>query len=344
MPNYLSDGARVKMKQWHCHINGQKYGPVDEPTLKQWIAQGRLGKDDLVWTEGMAEWAKVSAVSELSGDATPPSVFSMVPASPPPGTGGSSLGAEITAMARNSLSGRWGLPIGFSFLLGLLMMAANIVPYIGVIALLIVMGPLELGRAIFFLAFTRGGGGDLGMLFAGFKNFGGALSTYLLVILYAYLWALAYSSAGIVLLIAGALAGGDGGSILIALGFIGLIPGYVAMVIAMLSYSQAMYIIADESSVKASAAIARSKKMMDGNKGRLFCLHLRFIGWSLLCILTLGIGYLWLMPYMSTSLAHFYDDLRPAQTQAVASESPAESQQLGPGSSEDSGPNIYTPS
>ena len=53
-------------------------------------------------------------------------------------------------------------------------------------------------------------------------------------------------------------------------------------------------------------AIARSKKLMNGNKLRLFCLQLSFIGWNLVCVLTLGIGYLWLMPYQNAAEAAFY--------------------------------------
>lgn len=47
-----------------------------------------------------------------------------------------------------------------------------------------------------------------------------------------------------------------------------------------------------------------------GNKWKLFCLGFRFFGWALLCILTLGIGFLWLFPYMIVSFAQFYDDLK----------------------------------
>ena len=56
-------------------------------------------------------------------------------------------------------------------------------------------------------------------------------------------------------------------------------------------------------------AIARSKELMDGNKGRLFCLQLSFIGWRLLCVLTLGIGYLWLAPYQNAAEAAFYREV-----------------------------------
>ena len=45
---------------------------------------------------------------------------------------------------------------------------------------------------------------------------------------------------------------------------------------------------------------------MQGNKWRLFCLELSFIGWGLLCALTLGIGSLWLRPYEEVARASFY--------------------------------------
>jgi len=51
---------------------------------------------------------------------------------------------------------------------------------------------------------------------------------------------------------------------------------------------------------------------MKGKKGKLFLLDLSFIGWFLLCILTLGIGLLWLYPYILTSRAAFYEDVKTA--------------------------------
>jgi uncharacterized membrane protein len=40
---------------------------------------------------------------------------------------------------------------------------------------------------------------------------------------------------------------------------------------------------------------------------------LRFVGWFLLCILTFGIGFLWLSPYIQVSYAKFYEDLKTNQ-------------------------------
>jgi uncharacterized membrane protein len=53
-----------------------------------------------------------------------------------------------------------------------------------------------------------------------------------------------------------------------------------------------------------------SKRMMKGNKGRLFCLHFSFFCWMLLGLLCCGIGILWVYPYMEMSKAHFYQELK----------------------------------
>lgn len=81
-----------------------------------------------------------------------------------------------------------------------------------------------------------------------------------------------------------------------------IIPGIIA------SYSYAMtgYILAEHPEITASEAIARSKEMMSGNRFRLFCLHLSFIGWAILCAFTFGIGNLWLTPYRQAAAAAFY--------------------------------------
>lgn len=57
-------------------------------------------------------------------------------------------------------------------------------------------------------------------------------------------------------------------------------------------------------------AIEKSKKMKYGYKWKRFCLRLRFIGWILLCILTFGIGFLLMIPYMHATFAKFYNDVK----------------------------------
>lgn len=84
------------------------------------------------------------------------------------------------------------------------------------------------------------------------------------------------------------------------------IPG----VIKSLAYSMVPYILNDYPELSANQAINLSKKMMKGHKLDLFCLILSFVGWSILNIFTVGIGTLWLYPYMYTSMAAFYQDVK----------------------------------
>lgn len=89
-----------------------------------------------------------------------------------------------------------------------------------------------------------------------------------------------------------------------------IIPG----IIASYSYAMTSYILAEHPELTAGEAIARSKEMMEGNRGRLFCLQLSFIGWDILSALTLGIGGLWLTPYKQAATAAFYREVSGTET------------------------------
>ncbi len=81
-----------------------------------------------------------------------------------------------------------------------------------------------------------------------------------------------------------------------------IIPG----IIAAYRYAMAPYIMAQNPDIGVMDAIGQSKEFMRGHKGRLFWLNLTFVGWVLLSVLTLGIGFLWLNPYMEAVQAAFY--------------------------------------
>ena len=85
-----------------------------------------------------------------------------------------------------------------------------------------------------------------------------------------------------------------------------IIPG----VIKAIAYSMTPYILKDYPELSPNQAINLSQKMMKGHKFDFFYLVLSFLGWALLCILTLGIGTLWLSPYVYTSFAAFYEDVK----------------------------------
>ena len=186
----------------------------------------------------------------------------------------------LMQMARKSLKEKWGLAVGtfvvYMLIIGAIQATTEFFPLAGLL-LLAISGPMALGIAIFSINISRNQDARLEQIFQGFNNFSTSLGAYLLMLLFIFLWTLLL-----------------------------IIPG----IIAVLSYSMTFYILADDNSIGAMEAIDKSKKMMDGYKWKYFCLGLRFIGWSLLCILTLGIGFLWLLPYMQVSMVKFYDDIK----------------------------------
>lgn len=97
-----------------------------------------------------------------------------------------------------------------------------------------------------------------------------------------------------------------------------IIPG----IIAAYRYAMAPYIMAQNPDIGVMDAIGQSKELMRGHKGRLFWLSLTFIGWVLLSVLTFGIGFLWLNPYMEAAQAAFYLE-RTDQLPSTHKNSPA---------------------
>lgn len=184
---------------------------------------------------------------------------------------------ELMRSARAALKGKWGLAIATFLVYMLITGGAGFIHEMAGLVSLIIGGPMALGAATFSLSIARGEDAQFEQLFDGMKDFVNAMATYLLMILFVVLWALLL-----------------------------IIPG----IIAALSYSMTFYILSENRSLKPKEALDASKLMMDGYKLKLFYLWLRFFLLALLCILTLGIGFLWLIPYIHVTMAMFYDDVR----------------------------------
>ena len=125
--------------------------------------------------------------------------------------------------------------------------------------------------------FTKGTLHEAGARFAPFKQYARTVGAVLLVFVYTLLWTLLL-----------------------------VIPG----IIKAYSYSMTFYILRENPEMTAGDAITASQKMMDGHKMDLFLLSLSFIGWAILASITFGIGYLWLIPYIYTAYAAFYETLK----------------------------------
>ena len=144
--------------------------------------------------------------------------------------------------------------------------------------------PLNWGVAVYFLNLIRNQDISVVRIFDGYKDFWRIFLAGLLVVVCELI--------GIMLLI---------------------VPG----IIAGLMLSQTCFILKDDPQVSATDAMKRSMEMMQGHKMELFKLWLSFIGWIILAVLTCGFGMLFLYPYMYTTLAHYYEDLKAEKQETV---------------------------
>jgi uncharacterized membrane protein len=186
---------------------------------------------------------------------------------------------ELRSDARGQLKGKWGISILALVVFYVVSGLPSAIPFLGPVISAIIGGPMLLGFTGFFIKTVRAEEASLENIFDGFKNFLPAFLVTLLMGIFTFLWSLLL-----------------------------LIPG----IIKGLSYSQSVYILYDNPEMKALDAITLSRKMMDGYKGKFFLMQLSFIGWCLLCPFTLFIGFLWLVPYIQTSNANFYEDVKAA--------------------------------
>jgi uncharacterized membrane protein len=189
---------------------------------------------------------------------------------------------DIMRFGRETLAGRWGMPVVATLIYIGIGALAGAFKGIGPIVTLIVGGPLALGWALFYLDYVRKNEPQIARLFEGFSFFVNSLVAYLLVALFTILWLLLL-----------------------------IVPGFVAA----MSYALTFFILADNPEMEGLAAIRESKAMMYGYRWKLTCLLGRFTGWFLLGIVTCGIGFLWILPYMMVSMAKFYDEVKAERAQ-----------------------------
>lgn len=191
--------------------------------------------------------------------------------------------------ARLALSGNWGTAIIISIILVVVNIAIN---YIGgkvssiqtffinfstTSFLTILIAPLKFGVDWTFLNLVRSIEFKIESIFDPFKtDFIKCILASLLQWVYIMLWSLLF-----------------------------IIPGIVMGI----AYSQISFILKDQPDLSITEVLVLSKKMMNGYKWKYFCMMLSFLGWAFLSILTLGIGFLWLTPYISATSAEFYNDL-----------------------------------
>ncbi len=157
---------------------------------------------------------------------------------------------------------------------------------IGMLLWLLFLVPLTYGFELCFYRFKKGREECVAEMFrASFKeDYGRSLGTMLLVKVFLMLWTLLF-----------------------------IIPGIVKWY----AYSMTVFIAEDEPQLSPMECIDKSMAMMKGHKWQLFLLDLSFIGWFILCMLTFGIGFLWLTPYQGMARVVFYEQLKAAENQPM---------------------------
>ena len=229
--------------------------------------------------------------------------------------------SELRAIARRNLEGTWGISVGVALvaaLLGGLIVGTGsninfnfnedtvrnlppifwtvLLPLVSVAGLLgivsfILGGTVELGYAKFLLKQYDRKQLQFSDLFSQFERFGTGFAQKFLRTLFTVLWSLLF-----------------------------IIPGIVKG----LSYAMTPFILEEHPEMTASEAIKASMRLMDGHKMDLFILGLTFIGWQILACLTMGIGFLFLNPYMNAAYAAFYRSISTGRQEARAYAPPVE--------------------
>lgn len=200
--------------------------------------------------------------------------------------------------ALDTIRGKWGSIIGaivVYFLITVVLSMnlhlerlgplAVVVIFIFFIVRICITPTLVVGLNTYLLKFSRNQEVGINTIFEDFKAFPKMRKNFNVVFLraiYTFLWTLLF-----------------------------IIPG----VIKAISYSQTLFISIENPELSANDAIVKSMEMMKGHKAKYFSLGLSFLGWFILGILSLGIGFIWIVPYMYVTTAKFYEDLK---SQAVA--------------------------
>ena len=185
--------------------------------------------------------------------------------------------AELKTAAKEQIKGKIGIIFVMFLIIFAIFFVCAFIPILGPIATFIITPAFSLSFCIIFLKLTKKEEITVGDAFSGFNQTGRALWLHILIAFFTFLW-----------------------SCLL------VIPGLIKQY----SYSMAYYILADNPELTAREALNKSKELMNGHKLDLFVLHLSFIGWCLLVGITFGIAAIYVSPYMSATVANFYNSIK----------------------------------
>ena len=247
--------------------------------------------------------------------------------------------SEIRKDAREALRGKWGKAVCiilaymlFTFILSFiqgLFEGNNIVFFLIEVAILVISIPLSFGLVISFMKLKRDEEVSCFDFFKdGFSRFGKSWGIWfqtfirlllpiicfvLIIILMTGLTIFAKASNG-------TTVANPMGPILSIVSVVLYIATIVYVVSRALLYAIAFNIGYDNPELSSKACVLKSEALMKGNRGNYFLLELSFIGWAILACFTLGIGFLWLLPYIQVATVCFYERVAKPEVKKVEEE------------------------
>lgn len=231
---------------------------------------------------------------------------------------------EIRAQAREALSGNWAtfilLNVMYVLSIAVLSFLNVLIPIVGYIALMVLTVPLAYGYLKNLLRLKRKETDNAFEFFRyTFNDFGRAwcVTGRILLKLIVPLIIVGISLIAIVILAVfvamSAIVGNESALVVSSFGYlivmVALFIGYIWLIVRGLLCVLSTYIAIDNPQMSAKDTVDLSVKLMKGNRLKYIFLSLSFIGWMILSILTLGIGFIFLFPYMSVAMAFFYENL-----------------------------------
>lgn len=233
------------------------------------------------------------------------------------------VSSDFRKEAREKLSGKWGkaacITLAYVFIFAVLgiiegLFSDTIEALISIFATIIEV-PLALGLIISLVKlFNNEDVKAFDFLSSGFNNFGKSwgitwnialkmiFPILLTIVAYIVLVYGIFSYSSSIL----SLENSSSGGIWVLVGFILLIVSLTWNITKSYYYQLSYIVSAEKPELSSKEAVEESEKLMAGKRGKLFCLQLSFIGWAILAIFTLGIGYLWLAPYIQFATIAFY--------------------------------------
>ena len=181
--------------------------------------------------------------------------------------------SRIKSTAKQNLHAQLGILVLTVLIYTGVLSVSNIIP----IVTLVVMGPLAVGLQKVFYRNSMTRNADAGQIFDPFTTqFVESFIAVFMKALFVFLWSLLL-----------------------------VIPG----IIKGLSYAMVEYIMVREPDIKGMDALKKSQDMMNGDKMELFTLCLSFIGWIILGAITCGIGFFYVIPYMTAAQTEFFNSI-----------------------------------